>query len=157
MSPQTSEQWFDAIAKVGASIPGIAGSGVYAAGTGGQDGVQPMIEDLAFSGLPAFVLSLGPATVTPGSWEKQRYTIDAGIWVEREPLGERYAQLIGFIDLVMDTFPAKAKPHVSIDSCLVTGFTRPRAIDWNVNKYLVLPFTFEVVRNRAAQYAAAGP
>lgn len=154
---EISEQWFDAVAKVGAQMAGIAQGAVFAGGTGGQDGVQQMIEDPAFSALPAFVLSYAGATVAPGSWERQTHTLDAGIWVERNPIGERYAQLIGFIDVAMSTFSPKAKPNGEIASALITSFRRIQAIDWGQAKYLVLPFSIQVVRNRAAQYVAAGP
>lgn len=157
MSPEVSELWFDAIAKVGAGIAGIASGAVYAGGTGSQTGVQPMVEDLAASDLPAFVLSFAGCDVAPGSWERQTHNLEAGIWVERNPLDERYAQLIGFVDAVLTAFPPSSKPHAQLESCLVTGFKRIVAIDWGVSKYLVLPISIQAVRNRAAQYVAAGP
>lgn len=157
MSPQASEVWFDKVAKVGAQIPGVAAGAVYAGGSGQVDGVQPMPEDIAFSALPAFVLSYQGAGVLAGSWERQTHNLEAGLWVERNPLAERYAQLIGFIDAVMATFPPRSKPDGEIESMLVTGFRRITAIDWGEAEYLVLPFSIQVVRNRAAQYVAAGP
>lgn len=156
--PQISELWFDAVAKVGVQIPGLAAGAVYALGTGGQNGVQPMPENLSEGGLPAFVLAYGGGAIIAGSWERQNHTLEGSIWVERTPLAERYAQLVGFIDLVMDTFPPLGKPHTAIASAVVTGFGRIEVREWpETTKYLVLPFDIEVVRNRTAQYVAAAP
>jgi hypothetical protein len=154
---QTSEEWFAAVAKVGSQVDGI--KGVIAGATAGQTGLSPMDDDLS-SGLPAMVIGYGGAPVSAASWERQVHTLDAAIWVERNPLGERYAQLVGFIDAVMAVFPQKAKPHAAIASVLVTKFERIVRREWPAGSgvvYLTLPFSIEVVRNRAAQYVAAGP
>lgn len=151
--------WFGAVAKVGSQIVGLAPGAVYAGATGGQAGVQPMVDELA-AGLPALVLGYAGALVAAGSWERQTHTIDAEIWVERNPIGERYEQLIGFIDAVMDVFPPKAKPHADVASVLVLSFDRIVRREWPAGSgivYLTLPFPIQVVRNRAAQYVAAGP
>jgi hypothetical protein len=149
------ETWFDKVARIGAQIPGVASNAVYAAGTAGQTGVQPMTDTLL--ALPAFVLAFDGTEIRSSNWEQQEHTLRAEIWVARTPIEERYAQLVGFVDAVMDTFPPRAKPDAEVQSVLILGFDAIRARDWGDEKFLTLPFRIQVMRRRSTAYVPAGP
>lgn len=151
----SSTTWFDAVAKTASEIEGITAT--FAGGKGGQEGVQPMIDE-ALMQAPAAVLSYGGAPVLAGQWERQDHELTLTIWVEREPVEESYAACIAFIDRVMDAFPPKAKARNvddRVQHCLVTaiGAVTPRTWpEGSEHQYLTVPVTLEVRVARAAQY-----
>lgn len=150
-----SEVWFDAIGRIARGIVGIAPGAVHAAGTTDQ-GVRPLPEEL--TDLPAVVLGYGGASVIAGTWESQTHTVSGEIWVSRDPLGERYAQLIGFIDALLDAFPSRSKAFnadARVQSVLITSIEPIAAREWPVNQnrwYLVLPWSMEVKVRQARDY-----
>lgn len=157
-----SEVWFDAVARVAADVVGM--KAVFAAATTSavtvaKPIVVPMANDL--SQLPAIVLGLGPGEITPGSWERQRHEVRGAIWRPREPVGEIYALLVGDLSALLDAFPPHAKGYnvePSLQSLLLTGHDGVVPAEWPPRSdrwYLTLPFTVEVIVNRAAVYAAA--
>lgn len=157
----TSETWFDAIGRVGATVDGIlhvhAGGSGEAGQTPGGLKVEPMIDDLAET--PAMVLGYGGATITAGSWERQRHQVNASIWISRDAgIGPANSLAVQFVGRVLAAFPARARAfnvHPDLQSVLVTEFDEIRGAAWppgSTRRFVVLPFSIEAVVNRAAEY-----
>jgi hypothetical protein len=154
-----SQDWFAAVSDVFADVQGI--NRVYGVKGGETDPkVVPMSSELASGDIG--VLGYAGGEITPGSWERQRHELNAAIWVPAP------ATAIGaaYVDRVLTAFPARSKaglppelPHPELASVLVTRFDAIDSREWGEaqarKQYVVLPFTIEVVRNRAAAYIAA--
>ena len=161
--PIVQAGWFADVSDVFALIEGI----YRVFGVKGEDGdpkVVPMANELP-TGAVVGVLGYDGGTVTPGSWERQRHELAAAIWVPA-PAGtvdKAYTLAVAYVDRVLAIFPSHGKagatPENNIASCLVTEFDQIEGRAWGDPKaqleYVVLPFSIEVVRNRAAAYVAA--
>ena len=121
--------------------------------------VVPMASEIVTS--PIGVLGYGGAQVTPGSWERQTHTLAAAIWiaVSSTSPGASYELAVAYIDRVMDAFPPRSKAgaiHPELAAVLVTEFEAITQRSWGeaalARDYVVLPFSIQVTRNRAAQY-----
>jgi hypothetical protein len=147
MPPEDSELWFDAMAKTGTEVEGIKSS--FAGGNGGQEGVQPMIDEELME-TPAAVWSYGGCEVVAGQWEAQTHTVEMGIWIPREPIDVAYREAIAFVDRVMAAFPPRAKARLSVprvQSAVITRIAAPVPRTWpedSPSQYIVLPVIFEV-------------
>jgi hypothetical protein len=158
MTELTSQGWFAAVGDVFAQVDGIKRVyGVKGAATDPK--VVPMSSELVTS--PLGVLGYGGAQVTPGSWERQTHTLNAAIWipVTASSVGSSYEQAVAFIDAVMNAFPPRSKAgnvHPELAAVLVTAFEDITQRTWGEGTqqrdFVVLPFSIQVVRNRAAQY-----
>lgn len=160
-APNVDAGWFADVSDVFALIEDIYR--VY--GVKGEDGdpkVVPMSNEL-----PASVIGLlayDGGEITPGSWERQRHTLDGAIWIPApaDSIDKAYTLAVAYIDRVLDVFPSHGKAGANaanlIQSCLVTGFERIEGVRWGdpgaERTYIALPFSIEVVRNRAAAYTA---
>jgi hypothetical protein len=158
MDPEESEQWFDAMAKTGTEVEGIASS--FAGGNGGQEGVQPMIDEELMQ-TPAAVWSYGGCDVNAGQWEQQRHTVEMGIWIDRDPIDTSYRLAIAFIDRVMAAFPPHAKARNAVprvQSSVITRIGAPVPRTWpegSERQFIVLPVTFEVRVSGSRNYQPA--
>jgi hypothetical protein len=161
--PIVQAGWFADVSDVFALIEGIYR--VY--GVKGEEGdpkVVPMASELP-TGAIVGVLGYDGGTITPGSWERQTHSLNAAIWVPAtaDTIDRAYTLAIAYVDRVLEIFPghgkAGATPANNIASCLVTAFDQVESRAWGNRdaqlEYVVLPFSIEVVRNRAAAYVAA--
>lgn len=159
--PNDAEVWFDAVAKVAATIEGVRA--VFAGGRGDlttpddTPRIQPMIDETLMVS-PAAVLYAGEWEVIPGSWEQQKHQVELTIWLEQHPIGSAYAEAIAFRQRVLDAFPphAKAYEHLAeLSSVLITGGRGIEPRVWpegSDRNYLTVPVALEVELRRAAQY-----
>lgn len=152
--PPTSETWFDAIAKVASTIEGIRA--VFAGGRTDLSeleevgtAVQPMIDEELMEA-PAAVLSFGGGPVVlSGQWLDQKWALDLGIWIDREPIGTSYALAVSFIDKVLAAFPPHAKafeldPRLQHVIPMSIDDIRPRTWpEGSARQFIVLPVTLE--------------
>lgn len=161
--PVVQAGWFADVSDVFAQIEGI----YRVFGVKGEEGdpkVVPMANELP-GGAIVGVLGYDSGAITPGSWERQRHELAAAIWVPAvgDSIDRAYTLAIAYIDRVLAVFPshgkAGANPDNNIASCLVTEFDQVEGRAWGTPEaqleYVVLPFSIEVVRNRAAAYVAA--
>lgn len=153
----------DAIAAIALDVSGINGEAVYSLGGGGETvGVKDLPDDIAMGGFPAFVLTDGGTEVIAGSWERTTWTLEASVWVEYSPRGERVRDLLNLREPLRAAFRAKAKGNggdPSVQSVLVTGTGAIESRQWRRGEgapwYLVLPLSVEVKVNKAVTYVAA--
>jgi hypothetical protein len=161
-APNVDAGWFADVSDTFALIEDIYR--VY--GVKGDDGdpkVVPMSNELPASVVGLLAYESGE--VIPGSWERQTHTLSAAIWIPApaDSIDKAYTLAVAYVDRVLAVFPsngkAGAKPENLIQSCLVTGFDRIEGVRWGDppadRAYIALPFSIEVVRNRAAAYVAA--
>lgn len=155
-TPELSEVWFDAIAKVAATIEGVQAT--FAGGRGGQgDQIQPMIDE-PLEVTPAVVLGYGGAEVLAASWEGTKHTIEGAVWIHREPISVGFAEAIAFVERIGAAFPLHAKAF-NVESRLqslilmtigrITPRTWPEGSD---RQFLTLPFTLEAQFRQARVY-----
>lgn len=155
----TSRTWFDAIAEVGSTIPGIVK--VFAGGRGEGDNpkVVPMSNELAKG--PVIIQAYGGAEVTPGSWEEQEHTLNCAIWIPTTAgtLGAAYSLAIEFIGRVMAVYPPRGQAynrHPQLQSAIVTRFDRIVSQAWGdgaaQRQFVVLPYEIQAIVRRAAAY-----
>lgn len=161
----SSLQWFDAIAKTAAEIPGVkhahgAGTAQLAAGPSGRT-VEPMVDQL--DELPSVFLGHAGADIPASTWSRQTHEVLMTIYLERTPIGVRYADAIAFIDTVVSTFEAHAKAWNAdsngwLQSVVITRFDGIQAAQFPAlsNRFfLALPWRLEVKVNRPASYQPA--
>lgn len=161
MSDLTSEAWFAAVGDVFAQVEGLRRVyGVKGATTDPK--VVPMAGEIIAG--PVGVLGYGGASVTPGSWERQTHTLNAAVWIplSATSVGSSYEEAVAFVDRVLTAFPPRSKAgaiHPELASVLVTEFDAIGQRAWGDGQaqrdFVVLPFSIQVVRNRAAQYLPA--
>jgi len=150
----------DAIAAVGLDVEGLNAEAIYSLGGGNPAaGVKDLPDDIGAGGLPAFVVTDGGIEVIPGSWERTTWTVEATVWVEYSPRGERVRSLLDLRDPIRAAFRAKDKAggvDAGVQSLLITGTERIEGRQWqrlpSAPWYLVLPFSIEVKVNRAVTY-----
>lgn len=153
----------NAIAAIGRDVAGINDNAIYSLGGGGTvAGVKDLPDDIAMNGFPAFVVMDGGTEIIPGSWERTTWTIEASVWVEYSPRGERVRGLLNLREPIRAAFRAKAKggnADAAVQSVLITGTGAIETRQWrrveNAPTYLVLPISIEVKVNRAVTYVAA--
>lgn len=152
----------DTIAKLGASVSGINAEAVYGPG-GAVAGVKQLPEDIG-AALPAFMVLDAGGPIIPGNWERQTWNLEGSIWVEYEPRGERYKQIVDLAEPTLAAFRNTAEiaaraVDTAVQSVLIVEFRAIEGRQWhrreNAPWYLVLPFVIEVKVNRAVAYVAA--
>lgn len=155
----------DGIAAIVTPVTGINADAIYSLGGGGTDGiagVKDLPDDIAAGGFPAFVVTDGGTEIIPGSWERTTWTVEAALWVEYSPRGERLRQLLNLREPIREAFRDHSKGGLvddAVQSVLITSTGAIEGRQWrradNAPWYLVLPFSIEVKVNRAATYVPA--
>lgn len=155
-----TETWFDAVARVAATIEGISGGVAYAAGTGGQGStVKPIPRSLAET--PAAVLYYRGGPIANASWERIKHRVQLRIYVPRTDLGDAYGLLMKFPRRVLTAFYPRAAAHGTLAACLPVEFGAVEQEEWPPTQdgsgkwYLVLPVELEAVEMTAVSYTAA--
>jgi hypothetical protein len=151
----------DEIAAVFLDVAGINPDAVYSAGGGEVDGVKDLPDNLADGAFPAVVVLSGPKAITPGSWERTTWTVEASIWVpDIPPRGEAYRNLVDLEAGVRAAFRAKGRASAAdaaVQAVVITEVGQPGARQYvNGDKqpwFLVLPITYQVTVNRAVTYS----
>ncbi len=151
----------DGIAAIGLDVAGLNHEAIYSLGGGSLAGVKDLPEDIG-TALPAFVVTDGGTAVIAGSWERTTWTVEASVWVEYSPRGERVRSLLDLREPIRAAFRAKGKGgsiDPAVQSVLITGTEPIEGRQWvrreNAPWYLVMPFSIEVKVNRAVTYTPA--
>lgn len=149
----------DAIAATFLGVPGLNDEAIYSAGGGEIEGVKEF-PDVLDGGFPATVVLGGDRSITAGSWERERWAVEAGVWVpDQAPRAEAYRTLLDLASPVRAAFRASDRAQAAdpaVQAVLITEIGAVVGRQWQRGEgsawYLVLPFTFEVTVNRAVTY-----
>lgn len=159
---EDSEKWFDAVAGIFTPIPELKAT--FAGGRWAADSdveaiqaVQPMIdEELLVT--PAAVFGYGGGDVITQNWESTKHTVEAAIWVEKNPIATSYAECIAWIDRIRAAVPEHARAFNEdsrLKSVVLMTFGRITPRTWpegSEREYLTLPFTLEVQLRQATRF-----
>jgi hypothetical protein len=141
---------------------------VFAAGvtqtvTDPAPAVVPLADDFTEGGLPAVTVALGAwePLLQPGN-ERLHVTLVCAVWRPRVPLGDNTVALYGDRDAIADAWLAHSKAYLAearIQSAVLMGgpgiVPRSIPITDTARLFLTLPFTVEVITNRAVVPAPA--
>lgn len=157
MADNDTAVWFDAVAKVAATIEGIKGGIAYAAATGGQGAsVRPIPRSL--SDTPAAILYYRGGTPFMTGAEKVKHRVQLRIYVPRTDLGDAYGLLMTYPRKVLTAIYPRMKAFGVLESLSVLEFggveteawpSRPDS-DTPATYYLVLPVELEAVEKYLA-------
>jgi len=156
-----TETWFDAVARVAATVEGIKGAVAYAAGTGGQgSAVKPIPRSL--SETPAAVLYYrGTGAIRQSNAQRIEHLVQLRIYVPRSDLGDAYGLLMRFPRRVLDALEARTKAFGNIEAVTVLSFGAVEQEEWPPTQdgtgkwYLVLPAELQAVEYKSASYQPA--
>ena len=149
-------------------IAGVIGGHVFAAGvtasvTIAEPEVVPLADDLTEVGFPIVTVALGAwdPLLQPGN-ERLHLVLQCAVWRPRVPLGQNTTDLYADRDAIADAWIAHSKGYLAeaqIQSAILQGGPGivPRFIppEDRSRGYLTLPFTVEVICNRAVTPLAA--
>jgi hypothetical protein len=140
----------------------VFAAGVTVSVTSAAPEVVPLADDFTEGGFPVVTVAMSPWTnlAQPGNERKHRDVL-CTIWRPRVPLGQNVSDLYNDCDAIANAFIAHSKAYLAeatLQSAILTGGPGivPRNIPLGSDRwYLTLPFTIQVVLNRAANFQPA--
>jgi len=153
-----TETWFDAVARVVATIEGIKGGIAYAAGTGGQGSTVRAIPRSLVETPAAVLYYRGTGNVRWASAQRIEHLVQLRIYVPRTDLGDAYGLLMRFPRRVADAIEARSKAYGNIEVVSLLSFGAVEQEEWPPTQdqtgkwYLVLPAELQAVEYKAASY-----